>query len=300
MRKIIKKGVVLAMLGVAMAAQAATVTLNAGVPQTVQLKDATTGGTITVSVPRAGGSHLEFSNGTSGMFKVAPAIPGGILSYLNAFKAEYQADPKGTISQVKTTFGTRVKTTVTGAVYWDTGLSSMSIDQSTGKILAVGVAGSLKIDVACAENLWDGGIVTIENLRFDFVRQVLVGDMSASGGPDVCEGGPSYAWRSIDLFSFTLASGNLSIPVGALAAKDDLKVQNSGFQVSRSSRVPGTDTSHPIVLQNLRWTQQSLNLFKLGVGLMAGTIDTGFTNGTSTDEGVARVRITNRFSVTTP
>jgi hypothetical protein len=301
MRKIIKKGVVLAMLGVAMAAQAATVTLNAGVPQTVQLKDATTGGTITVSVPKAGGSHLEFSNGTNVMFGVVHSRPSGILAYLNLFRPEYSADQNGLISEVKVTYGSRTKTTEAGALYWDTGLASMSIDQASGRILSIGVAGNLKIDVECANGLWDGGVLTIGNLRFDFVRQVLVGDMSASGSPYVCDGGPSYSWRSIDLFSFTVTSGGLSIPVGALAAKDDFQVQNAGFKLARSSKVIGADVTHPITLQNLRWTPQSLNLFKVGVGMPAGSsFEPGLLEYTSTSEGVARVRITNRFSVTTP
>jgi hypothetical protein len=302
MRKIIKKGVVLAVLGVAMAAQAATVTLNAGVPQTVQLKDAKTGATVTLSTPIGGSSHLEFSNGTNKMFGVPSGAPSGAVDFFGFLGTEYQGSAGNTFTPVFVTYGVRTKRTVVGAEYLDSGVRDLSIDVASGKILSAGLVGNFSLDVGCFDKLLSGGVITFENLRFDFTRGFLVGDMSARTSAYVCGVEPSYVWRNIDLFSFNVDSGSLVVPVAALASKDAIAIQNAGYQVSKRAAANTMEVFGKVQLSNLKITAQAQELMYSGFGIPHGVslFDNIFSNLANSPEGWGRVMLTNRFTATAP
>jgi hypothetical protein len=305
MRNCFKQGAIVCLMAVVGVVQAATATLSAGSPQTVLLTDPQTGSQVNLSLPFGGYSHLEFSNGTGVLAGVPTTTLGGVLRFILNKDVEVSSVGEGTVTPLYTPVGTRVKSMVRSSLYWDQGIGALTVDQASATIQSMAFNGGLHVYAMCTTGLIDGGDIVIKNLKFDFARKVVVGDLETSSEATSCAPAkPVRSIKNLDIWSFTMGSGSLTYPVAALAAKDPTRLQAAGFQVALKTRVPtgyAYDFSNRLVISSLKLTPQATAEFARGFGMAVGSVMYNSLMAVNFEQsGWGQVLIVNRFSATVP
>lgn len=302
MRNYLKQGAVVCLMAVAGFVHAATVTLSAGSSQPVLLTDPQTGSQINLSVPLGGYSHFEFSNGTAVLAAVPRNFVGGSLGALNVLGAEVTAIGGGSVTELQSMVGARVKTKTRSSMFFDSGVSSVTIDQASSKLVELQYANGFQVALPCRSGMSDGGAVTFSNLKFNFSRMVVSGDLSSTSSWSTCGTPPTLVRKNVDIWAFTMSSGNLVIPVAAIAANDKEKMLAAQYNgpINAGGRI-GSDYSARIVINSLRMLPEAFGFVRSGLGIGVGSVpEMWIGSNLERIDGWGQLFLMNRINVTSP
>lgn len=269
------------LIGVGLSASAfsAEVSIAVGSGKTISLTDTSLNGRQVQIAASSGTSHLEFSNGTGVPGGVPSITIGGAVGALNVFKAVPVAFDGTSVTEKTALYGTRVKTQKRYALYVDTSIGAVVINNVTNQIGQVTGLGSFTLNVPTTSNLAGGGLVNLKNIRIDLNLKRVIADVTST--PLVVNllgqrvPGPSTLTTNVHMWDINSISGPTVIPVSGLLNKDVNIISALGWTPSPNGR-GGYDITAKVALNGLSLTSvgQAQLLTAIGGGNSALARDT--------------------------
>ena len=251
----------LAAMGLANAAP-----ITAGVGQKITVTDPGGSGRQAELSLLSGSGALAFSPGSS-FDGVNPDTIGGLIGALNVGKVTISGVGGATYSEtsIEDEFGDTYRTGATA----NASVISLTADNVTGKVLAVGSQGGAKQVGTRIGGTLNGGEASVTNLRFDLDNKVVYADLiGRSAAVGTTKPAVDYVSLNTALWTIGAISGPTTIPPSALLAADPKTAMvAAGFTfVSKVGDLYTFSATNEIT--GLKVTQAGFDFFKNSLGLL--------------------------------
>jgi hypothetical protein len=291
------------LIGLSLSAAAFSTELSVvpGSGKTINLTDPTLAGRQVQIAVSSGTSHLEFSNGTGVMGGMPTVSIGGAVGALNLVKAVPVAFDGITVTEKTSLYGTRVKTQRRFALYVDSSVGSLSVDNVNNRITQVRDLGSFTLNAPFLTDLTDGGMVNLKNIRVDLATKRVFADVATTPLTTSSTGqsipGPSTLATNVPMFDITSVTGPVTVPVAALVNNKVNDLAAAGWTSAPNGR-GGYDITAKITLGALKITAAGLAQLNAGLGVVPGSIpDAAFTGVNGVVDGWGGKELTIKISL---
>jgi hypothetical protein len=282
-------------------AQAGTYTFTPNVPLEVSGPQGSLGSWTLIG----GTGALNFSNGAGVVGETPVDAVGGLIGTINV--AHIKLTPLDGAQYSETTSlidGEAVRSNVkVGAT-----VTSVTLDDQTGAVVAVGSFGGALEQAPRTLNLLKGGQIAFTNLRFNLVEKTVTADLSGTplvydAATQTYQPGVTTTVKDMVTWNITSISGPTTLPPSALAAAaagDFGPLQSEGFELK--AQPDGTQLVQASnTLYGLKVTSQGFNLVAQSLGIGPTSVAWGALAAVNDEpDGWGSVTSTISFTRTIP